>query len=383
MKIGIDASRANSSQKTGVETYAFCIIQEFKKIVPDTVEVILYTREKLQGELAELPKNWKEKVLHWPPKRLWTQVRLSFEMLFHAPDILFVPAHVPPLIHPKKTVMTIHDVAALRFPKSYNWFERWYSVWSAKWAMKKMWKIVVPSGFVRDQLLVISNQQSVLKKVQAVHHGYSGAYKKIEDQKKTDRVLGKYNITRPFLLSIGRLEEKKNTKRVITAFSILKSQSSELLPTGQAGRTPNLSLVLVGKPGHGYDDVEKAINNSTQKQSIICPGFVEEADLPYLLNAAELFVFPSLYEGFGIPMVQAFACGTPVLASQGSSLEEIGGEAAHYVDPLSTKSIAHGMKTVLDDKQLRLSLVEVGMQRAKDFSWEESAKRTLSVLLSK
>ncbi|MEK7065054.1 MAG: hypothetical protein AAB963_01275, partial [Patescibacteria group bacterium] len=154
MLIGIDASRANEIQKTGVGWYAYFLIQEMKHLSTLALEhfstqggvgakalqFVLYTREPLRGELAKLPENWTVKVLGWAPKRLWTQVRLSWEMLWRAPDVLFVPAHVFPIIHPKKTVMTIHDVAAIKFPKSYGWFERWYSVWSARVALKKLWK---------------------------------------------------------------------------------------------------------------------------------------------------------------------------------------------------------------------------------------------------
>src|SRR3989339_1868807 len=150
MKIGIDASRANNLQKTGVEWYSYFLLKNLKKIIPEDIEVVLYTREKLQGDLAELPKNWSNKVLCWPPKIFWTQIRLSLEMLFHKPDILFVPAHVCPIIHPKKTVMTVHDIAALRFPDSYNWLEEWYSLASVRFALKNISKIITPSQFTKD-----------------------------------------------------------------------------------------------------------------------------------------------------------------------------------------------------------------------------------------
>ena len=143
MIIGIDASRANEEQKTGVGWYAWHVIQELKHLTTlplnhtttrQPLRVVLYTNKPLMGDLAVLPEGWSEKVLQWFPGRLWTQIRLSFEMLVNPPDVLFIPAHVFPIIHPKKTVMTVHDIAAIKFPESYNWFERWYSVWSAKFA---------------------------------------------------------------------------------------------------------------------------------------------------------------------------------------------------------------------------------------------------------
>src|SRR3989338_7400368 len=175
MIIGIDASRANNEQKTGVGWYAYHLIQELKKTnsqfpIPN-YRVVLYSDRPLEGELAHLPEHWESKVLRWPPKRLWTQMRLSWEMLVRPPDVLFIPAHVFPIIHPKKTVMTVHDVAAVRFPETYNWFELWYTIWSAKTALKKLWKIIVPSEFTKTELSAMSadkNSQNVV----VIPHGY-------------------------------------------------------------------------------------------------------------------------------------------------------------------------------------------------------------------
>jgi hypothetical protein len=176
MKIGIDVSRANNLQKTGVEWYAYFLLQELKKIIPENIEVVLYSREALQGDLAELPKNWTSKILHWPPKIFWTQARLSLEMLFHKPDILFVPAHVCPLVHPKKTVMTVHDIAALRFPESYNHFERWYSLASVRFALQNVWRIITPSQFTKNELKSLSIKNYDDNKTKVVYHGFNSLY---------------------------------------------------------------------------------------------------------------------------------------------------------------------------------------------------------------
>ncbi|MBU1895262.1 glycosyltransferase family 4 protein [Patescibacteria group bacterium] len=370
MKIGIDASRANEKKKTGVSWYAFHLIQELKKIIPDNVQVVLYSRESLQGELVNLPDNWTQKVLKWPPKKFWTQIRLSWEMMFHRPDVLFVPAHVFSIIHPKKTVMTVHDVAAVKFPESYNWFERWYSVWSARVALKKLWRIIVPTNFVATEL---KKQETRNKKqkdnIFAVHHGYDKRYKKIEDEAKIVDVLEKYGIKKPFIMTIGRIEEKKNTKRIVEAFDELRIKNYEL------------RLVLVGKPGHGYEKVQATIGQSEFKDDIITPGWVDEEDLSYLINSAEVFVFPSLYEGFGIPVLEAMACGTPVVASKGSSLEEVGGEAVLYVDPKSVENIAETIKQLIDNKELREEKIKLGFERVKEFSWKKCAEKTLKILI--
>ena len=375
MIIGIDASRANHDQKTGVEWYAFFLIQELKKITdPRTTHVILYADRPLQGELAVLPAHWSAKILHWPPQRLWTHIRLSWEMLTHPPDVLFIPAHVPPLIHPKKTVMTVHDIAALRFPESYNRFERWYSLWSARYAVKKMYKIITPSQFTKKELLEYVPGASTAR-IDVVSHGHN-QHSAPAERIGTQEVLNKYHITQPFLLSIGRLEEKKNTKRIIQAFDLLKKEFPE------DKNIQSLSLVLVGKPGHGYEEVQSALQESPNKKHIVMPGWVDEKDVAVLLETACVFVFPSLYEGFGLPVLEAFAAGTPVVASKGSSLEEVGGSAAIYVDPMAPGQIVDAIKMLVSDQDNRALCIKRGRERVGLFSWQSCAQQTLEILSS-
>lgn len=380
MLIGIDASRANETQKTGVGNYAYFLIEQMKRLeINELVKFVLYAREPLRGELAKLPENWTVKVLEWwspfgyaqGKMRLWTQVRLSWEMLWHAPDVLFVPAHVFPIIHPKKTVMTIHDIVALKFPKSYNWFERWYSVWSAKYAVKKLWRIIVPSNAVKQDLIENCRMQNAECRINVIPHGFD---KKYEMRDKGDKeisrdseILGKYNITKPYILSVGRLEEKKNTVRIIGAFEKIRLQLT----------TYNLQIILIGNPGYGYEKVQEAINNSQFKSDIITPGWVSEDDLPALMRKAEIFVFPSLAEGFGLPVLEAMASGVPVVASE--SLKEIGGEACVYVNPIDEEEIAEAILK-LQDTEYKMKNVERGLERVKEFSWDKCARETLEII---
>ena len=177
MVIGIDASRANHEEKTGVEWYAWHLIEEFKKIIPDTHRVILYSDEPLRGALSVLPAHWESRVLRWPPRRLWTQVRLSYEMLVRRPDVLFIPAHVCPIIHPDRTVMTVHDIAAVQFPETYSRFEHWYSLSSARYAVKRLWRVIVPSEHVKKQLLAfVQHDVSTPHNIVVIHHGFDRRY---------------------------------------------------------------------------------------------------------------------------------------------------------------------------------------------------------------
>lgn len=365
MIIGIDASRANHNQRTGVEEYAFQIIQNWKKIIPEDVRVILYTDKPLQGELASLPVNWTQKVLKWTPRRLWTQIRLSWEMLWHMPDILFIPAHVFPIIHPKRTVMTVHDIAAVRFSESYNWFERWYSVWSAKFAVRHLWQVIVPSDFVKKEIIQIFSL-SEKNNLVVIAHGYDNNFLESLDYLQKESRLKKYQIQRPFIVSVGRLEEKKNTIGIIKAFEKLKNS--------------DLKLVLIGKTGYGYEKVEKVVENSLNKDKIIIPGWVAKSDLPAILSLASVFVYPSFYEGFGLPVLEAFASQVPVVASGGHCLEEVGGEACLYVNPNNIEEISDCINKIIFNSELKDKMIQMGRERLENFSWKKSAQTTWDII---
>lgn len=382
MTIGIDVSRANREQRTGVESYVFFLVEAMKRLTHGTwnmehgnrLRIILYSDVPLCGLLAKLPDGWESCVLRWPPRRLWTQVRLSWEMFFRPPDVLFIPGHVFPLIHPKKTVMTVHDVAALEFPKSYSRFERWYSLWSARSAVKRLWKVIVPSAYTKQALARLNHcSAEQMDHVVVVPHGYDMAYRHCSDA-EAERVLNTYGIRKPFLLSVGRLEEKKNTRRIVEAFSLIRSN---LLDT-----VPGLSLVLIGKSGFGYEQVREAIDASPYTKDIHELGWLPTDAVAVCMNAAEVFVFPSLCEGFGMPILEAFAVGTPVVASSGRGLEDAGGDAVLYVDPNDPQAIADGVRRILADSDLAKTLCTRGTKQLQSFSWRDTAEKTYDLLCS-
>lgn len=169
MTIGIDASRANKKEKTGTEWYSYYLIQHLKKIIPPQYRVILYAKEPLTDGLEILPANWQSKVLNWPPKFLWTQWRLSLEMLFHPVDLLFVPAHTISLIHPKKTVTVCHDIGFVRFPQYYSVKERMYHRFTMWLALKCAKIIITPSQFTKNEIMDVYKVSE--KKIKVIYHG--------------------------------------------------------------------------------------------------------------------------------------------------------------------------------------------------------------------
>ncbi|MBP7992460.1 MAG: glycosyltransferase family 4 protein [Candidatus Magasanikbacteria bacterium] len=364
MILGIDASRANNEQKTGVEWYAYFLIQNLKKIVPSDWEVRLYTNVPLRGELADLPPHWHEKVLLWPPKRLWTQVRLSWEMIRQTPDVLFIPAHVQPAVHPKKTVLTVHDVAARTTPGAYSAFEKWYSVWTAEEALQKLPSIIVPTEAVKNDLLSLLPKISG-EKISVVHHGINPLF---FEQNGTNAVANQTSIPRkPFVVAIGRIEEKKNSAGLVAAYE----RAVEL---GYQG-----GLVFIGKPGHGYEAVEQCLKKSAVKKNITIIPWLETPALVAVLKQADALVFPSFAEGFGLPILEAMAAGVPVIASDLPVLREVGGSAAKYVAPRDTEGWAKAIiETAEPVHQARLRLL--GKARANEFSWIISATKTWEII---
>lgn len=369
MIIGIEASHAQKKDRTGVEEYCFQIIQHLKHSIPSDVRVVLYSHKPLSGELGQLPYNWQSLVLPWPFKKMWSQVRLAGYFLKYKPDVFLAPGQLIPLITPKNTVVTVHDSAFIPFGSAYTFFGRMYLRFMNRLIIRKAKQIITPSQFSKDEL--VRYYDIPPKTIQVVPEGYNNNTYcfKLDARENVERILTKYSITKPFIMSVGRLEEKKNTKRVIQAFEILKKEL-------------DIQLVLVGKPGVGYEEVKNSIEQSLHKADIKELGYVVEEDIALLLRHAEVFLFPSLYEGFGIPVLEAMASGCPTVASKGVSLEEVGSNAPLYVDPKNTEDIARAIQVFFTDKNLREQKVQTGLQQMVNFSWEKTAQATWKVLQS-
>ena len=320
-------------------------------------------------------------------------------MLTQRPDVLFVPAHTLPIIHPKKSIVTIHDVAFERQELLYqreqmgpedkkarrilnflvNIFTQGkykansidYLRWSTRYAIKKALKIISVSNFTKQDLIELYKADS--NKIQVIHNGYNrDLYKKITDSKTTSKILFKYGIEVPYFLYVGRIEKKKNIPALIEALSIVREQHKDI----------RHKLVLVGDASFGYDETKYQMREYDLVDDIIMPGWIEENDMPYIFNAASAFVFPSNYEGFGIPILQAMAVGVPVISSERSALPEIGGKAALYFDPQDSFTIAYALARIVKDQKLRDRLINDGYVQATKFSWEKSAEETLALLNS-
>lgn len=365
MKIGIDASRYKHAEATGVEWYSWHIINGLiKEILAEKKdELVLYSRGKLDPECGD-DGRVEKKVL--PGSRLWTLKSLSKEMSMHPPDVLFVPSHTLPLNLPKKSVITIHDVAFKHLPKAYSFSQYHYLNWSTKFAVKKATKIIVPSEATKSDLIKFF--QCKPEKIVVIPHGFSQPKAVNHEEVLVRSPIFKYfgiSKNSPYILFVGRLESKKNLVRLVEAFQEFSK------------KYPKYRLILAGKRGVGFEQILKIVNKLELAHKVVMPGYITEEEKAVLYEYAKVFAFPSLYEGFGLPILEAFHYQKPVLCSNVSAIPEVSGEAAHYVDPLKAPEIAEGLEKLVSDGKYVDELVAKGNERLKMFSWEKSCKKTL------
>ena len=397
MIIGIDASRANRGRKTGTEWYSFYLIQSLA-IIDKTNRYWLYLSTPPSDELIKAVKdnqNFTFKYLKWPLYSFWTLGRLSLEMLWNRPDVLFVPAHTLPLFSPRKTVNTIHDIAFVReknlyfseevktkaagFRRLINFLVKLvtlgkyradsvdYLYWSTAFALSHAKKIITVSDFTRQEILSLY-PKTKSEKIAVVHNGYNNIlFRPLSDEEKTKKILDKYGINRPYYLYVGRLEKKKNTPALIEALALVREIAPEIKE----------KLVLIGNASFGFDEVKYVIEEFNLNNEVYIPGWVDEADLPYIYNAASAFVFPTKHEGFGIPILESLACGLPTIASDIPVLREIAEEAVLYFDHNDKHDIAQAMIKIIKDQDLRQELRTRGLIQSQKFSWLKCAAETL------
>jgi len=400
MIIGIDASRANRKNKTGTEWYSFYLIKSLAKIDFNN-KYILYLDKLPSPELIKVIKNnqnFSYKILNWPITSFWTLGRLSLEMLIKSPDILFVPAHGIPLIHPKRTINTIHDVAFMsernvyrsESPKAKTKLRRQilkviirlvtfgryegnsldYLYWSTLFALRHASNIITVSNFTKEEILKYYPKVKG-EKITVIHNGFpTEIFNDKIDKQKISETLNKYNLISPYYLYVGRLERKKNTSYLIEALSILRSDHPEIKE----------KLVLIGNASYGYDEVKYAIEEFDLSHEVLMPGWVEEADLPNIFKGASAFIFPTRHEGFGIPVLQALACDVPTTVSDLPVLHEVASDAVLYFDQNDKYAMAVAMAKIVLDKDLRRKLITNGREQVKKFSWLNCAKETLAVM---
>ena len=361
MTIGIEAERANHKQKTGVEHYAKQLILHLAQLDHNNLYT-LYLRTKPEAWFLGLPKNFEIKVMPFP--KFWTQIRLSWEMWQHPVDALFIPASALPFIHPKKSVVTIHDMNWKIYPETDTWFMRNYLRWSYEYITRRAWRIIAVSEATRKDLLKF--YQVPPEKIVAVHMGYEPVGERLASIQPSAEVRAR--LPEKYILFLSTLQPRKNLVRLIEAFRALKKEHPEL---------PH-KLVVAGKPGWKHEPILSAIERN--RDILVFLNHISDDDKWYVYKNAALFVMPTLYEGFGMWILEAFECGVPLAVSNVASLPEVAGDAAIYFDPFDVAEIKRAVQQILFDKALADRLVKRGHQRLQQFGWAQCAKQTLDVL---
>lgn len=366
MLIGIDASRAVTAQRTGTENYAYELIRQLIELDSNN-RYRLYFNQPPPVDLFPASERVERRVIPFP--RLWTHLRLAWEMLWQPPDLLFVPAHVLPIIGPRRTVVTVHDLGYLVYPQAHTPFQRWYLDVSTRWNARAATTVIADSKATRRDL--IKRYGIDRHKIVVIYPGRDQSLQPVTDPTRLEAVRETYGLPPRYFSYVGTLQPRKNLVRLVEAYRLLFDQyPAPVIP----------DLVLAGKRGWLYDAIFARVQALGLTDHVHLPGYVAQEDLAPLLSGAHAFLMPSLYEGFGLPILEAMACGTPVICSDTSSLPEVAGDAALLVDPEDTWSIADGMGRLLSNDALRAELIERGFAQAECFDWTRCAWQVLNAL---
>ncbi len=354
MQIGIDASRAVTQQRTGTEAYALQMIRHLVPLAHQKGHTVqLYFNQPPARPLTDTPHH----AIIMPFARLWTHIRLAAALHRNPPDIFFTPAHVIPLSYHGRAVATIHDLGYERFPAAHTRQQVAYLKWSTRHNATRSHTILADSHATKNDLYALYGIQS--DKIKVVYPALAPQVaQKPETTIKTNM---------PYFLYIGTLQPRKNLVRLIAAFE----QIAAMLPH---------QLILAGKKGWQSDAIVEAAAHSPFRDRIRLLGFVSDERKATLLQHATALVFPSLYEGFGFPVLEAQRAGTAVLTANNSSLPEVAGDAALMVNAHDQDAIAGGMLQLALNGRLREHLITRGRKNIERFSWQQSAAHTLTLL---
>ena len=371
MRVAIDYTPA-VYQGAGIGRFVRSLVNALAAMDHDTEYVLLYA-DPPRGIVPELPK-----AANFVPRRIpisdraltamWHRLSLPVPVdlltgrvdVFHSPNFVLAP------VWRAAKVLTVHDLAFLLRPECADSKLRDYLEKTVPRSVARADFILADSENTRDDLICLLGVPPA--KVEVVPGGVDPNFAPVRDEDALERMRQGVSGGAPFILSVGVIEPRKNLVRLIEAFEMLKARVD--LPH---------RLVLAGKRGWLSDPIYQRAESSPLASEILFPGYVPDIDLPALYSAADLFAFPSLYEGFGLPPLEAMACGTPVVVSNSSSLPEVVGDAALSVEAESTEELADAMVRLFEDSALRARSVAAGLEQARRFTWEAAAEKMLAV----
>jgi glycosyltransferase involved in cell wall biosynthesis len=362
MRIGIDA-RIIAYRRGGIASYVRHLIPALAALDPETdYRVLRHRRDRTRSEAGP---NVRRATVWTPCHHRLERWALSIEITPLRLDLLHSPDFIPPAFGARHFVITVHDLNFLYYPQFLTADSRRYYNDQIAWAVAHADHIIAVSEATRADLIRLLGVPP--EKVTAVYEGVAPVFRPLPPDLVRE-TLARYGLTPGYLLFVGTLEPRKNLPGLLTAYRILLDRQEVLPP-----------LVIAGSRGWLYEEIYARVEALCLGNHVRFIYDVADDDLPALYNGAVLFVMPSFYEGFGLPALEAQACGTPVVISDRGSLPEVAGAAAVTVNPDDPEDIAAGIARVLGDPGLRAALQAAGPAHAARFTWEQAARETLSV----
>jgi glycosyltransferase involved in cell wall biosynthesis len=365
LRIAIDAHSVGTGLG-GNESYATNLIEALAEIDSVNRYTIYVTRPEALERFSNRWPNFEVRATlpHTPLIRI--PLTLSAELRRNPVDVLHVQFTAPPF-SPCPVVVSIHDLSFEHLPQTFKWRSRKQLRITVRRSAREATHVIALSEYARSD--IIASYRLSSEKVSVIPLAAPAHFRPVQNE-EVQRVRQTYGIEGEYILSVGAIQPRKNLSRLVAAYSRLRWARPEVkLP----------KLVLVGKCAWLYDETLRTIKELEVSNSVILTGYVPQADLPALYSGALCLVYPSYFEGFGLPPLEAMKCGAPVIVGDKTSLPEVVGDAALLVDPFNVDDLACAIKRVITDSNLRAQLRVKGLDRAKLFNWEETARQTLSV----
>jgi glycosyltransferase involved in cell wall biosynthesis len=364
MRVGIDA-HCLGQQKTGNETYTFNLVKHLSSLERPGIEYTVYVHGKWQGDEEIFSNSFRSKEIR--PMNPLIRIPIGFAIqsrvenvdVFHAQYLL--PHHLR-----CKTVLTVHDVLYERFPEYFTKWDYYRHRIGVRWSCRRADQVITVSQSSKRDLVELYGLHPT--SISVIYEGPDACYRPLAPDEARKRLRERYGIEEDFVLYVGAIQPRKNIPRLLSAFARVKCEQ----------KLPH-KLVIVGPKAWLAENTFLSLEGNPAKKDIVVTGYVPREDLPCFYNAATVFVYVSMCEGFGLPVVEAMACGTPTITSLGSSLEEIAGKAAVLVDPKDEEAIANAINKVLCDSDLQARLRKLGMARSKEFSCSKMALETQEI----
>jgi glycosyltransferase involved in cell wall biosynthesis len=366
LRIAIDAHSVGTGLG-GNESYATNLIEALAGIDQENRYTLYVTKRVAVERFSDRWPNFsvRSTLPHTPFIRI--PLTLSAELRRNPVDVLHVQFTAPPF-SPCPVVVSIHDLSFEHLPQTFKWRSRKQLRITVRRSAREASQVIALSEYARND--IIDTYHVSPDKISAIPLAAAAHFRPIDDEEELQRVRQTYGIEGDYILTVGAIQPRKNLSRLVAAYARLRHAKPEVkLP----------KLVLAGKCAWLYDETLRAIKELELGDAVIVTGYVPESDLPALYSGALCFVYPSYFEGFGLPPLEAMQCGAPVIVGDQTSLPEVVGTAGILVDPFEVDALAAALERVVSDSNLRAELSVQGLARAKLFNWQETARQTLAV----